>query len=149
MDIMQARAAQLPAIAAIERDCFAGEAWPPEIITRLLDRFTVAAEGKRVIGYLVLSYVLDVGYVDNVAVDPAYRRRGVADALLADAAARAADMGLAELTLEVRAGNEPAIRLYEKHGFAAVGRRKNYYERPREDALLMTKTLSDRAQDKE
>ena len=149
MDITQAQSCHLPAIAAIERDCFGGEAWPAELIARLLPRFTVAAEDGRVLGYLALSSVLDEGCVDNVAVAPAYRRRGVADALLDATEKRAADMGLATLTLEVRAGNEPAICLYEKHGFITVGRRKNYYERPREDAILMTRTLSAHAENRE
>ena len=52
--------------------------------------------------------------------------------------ARAAALDLAFLTLEVRASNAPAIALYRKHGFQAVGQRRNYYQKPDEDALLMT-----------
>ena len=142
MRIEQARPELVPAIAAMERECFPGEAWPEDLIARLLSRFTLAEEDGNLLGYLVLSSVLDEGSVDNVAVAPAYRRRGVADALLDDAEARARVLGLASVTLEVRAGNLPAIRLYEKHGFREVGRRPNYYERPREDAILMTKDIS-------
>ena len=85
----------------------------------------------------MLSVVLDEGNLDNIAVAPDYRRRGVADALLG-AVTGFGRAHLAALLLEVRASNAPAIALYEKHGFAAVGRRKNYYEAPKEDAILMT-----------
>ena len=60
-------------------------------------------------------------------------------ALLAMALHTGKEVGAEEFTLEVRAGNVPAISLYEKHGFTRVGLRKNYYDRPKEDAILMTK----------
>lgn len=136
----KARPEHVPAIAALERACFS-DPWPADMIARLLDRFTVAVEGTEVVGHAVLSSVLDEGSLDDIAVSPACRRRGIADALLADTARRARERGLAFLTLEVRAGNGPALALYRKHGFAEVGRRKNYYEKPREDAILMTLVL--------
>lgn len=141
MKIIQAHTGHLPAIAAIEEACFPADPWPADMIGRLIDRFAVAAEEDAVMGYLVLSTVLDEGSIDNVAVDPAFRRRGVGDALVADAIRRGREQALAFLTLEVRSGNEAALRLYEKHGFVPVGRRKNYYEKPREDAILMTLVL--------
>ena len=85
----------------------------------------------------MLSTVLDEGNLDNIAVAPAYRRQGVADALLSVVTGFGREH-LSRLMLEVRASNAPAIALYEKYGFAAVGRRKNYYDAPREDAVLMT-----------
>ena len=100
----------------------------------------MAEEDGAVLGYAVLSAVLDEGNLDNIAVAPEYRRRGVADALLGALTGFGREC-LALLTLEVRASNAPAIALYEKHGFAAVGRRKNYYSAPREDAVLMTLTF--------
>ena len=139
MRIEPARPEHLTELTALEAVCFPDDPWPGDLIGRLLDRYMVALDdGDRVLGYLVLSSVLDEGSVDNVAVDPANRRRGVADALVDDAVRRAREKNLAFLTLEVRASNEPAIRLYEKHGFVPVGRRRNYYENPREDAILMT-----------
>ena len=92
-------------------------------------------------GYIGLMYVLDEGYISNVAVDAAFRRCGAADALVGELIRRCRRMLLSFVTLEVRAGNAPAIALYEKHGFRAVGRRRGYYEKPREDAILMTLTL--------
>ncbi len=142
MRIEPARPEHLAEIAAIEAACFPADPWPEDMISRLLDRYTVALdEHGAVTGFLVLSTVLDEGSVDNVAVSPACRRRGIADALVENAVARGRDTGLAFLTLEVRASNAPAVRLYEKHGFAPVGRRKNYYEKPREDAIIMTLVL--------
>ena len=101
--------------------------------------FIVAhGEDGSVLGYAGLHVILDEWYIDNVAVDPAYRRQGVADALIG-AFTRFGEAKLAFLTLEVRAGNAPAIALYEKHGFYEVGRRKGYYDDPKEDAVLMTR----------
>ena len=94
--------------------------------------------GETVLGYANFLHVLDEGDIGNVAVAPEFRRQGVADALLEALCARAAALNLAFLTLEVRASNAPAIALYRKHGFQAVGQRRNYYQKPDEDALLMT-----------
>ena len=140
MTIEKARPEHIPVLAALEKECFS-DPWPEDMIGRMADKFTVATEGDALMGYIVLSTVLDEGNIDNVVVSPAYRRRGAADALVADTVARSRDMGIALLMLEVRAGNEPAIALYRKHGFVEVGRRKNYYEKPREDAILMTLVL--------
>lgn len=140
MDIMQAGPEHVPAIAALEAECFS-DPWPEDMIARLCERITVAAEGGAVMGYIVFSSVLDEGSVDNIAVSPAFRRRGAAEQLLSDAIRRAGETGLAFITLEVRASNAPAIALYEKHGFCEVGRRRGYYEKPKEDAILMTKVL--------
>ena len=90
-----------------------------------------------VLGYVGLMFVLDEGYISNVAVAPEERRQGVADALISALVDRTRNK-LAFLTLEVRESNAAAISLYKKHGFEIVGNRKNYYERPRESALLMT-----------
>ena len=73
-----------------------------------------------------------------LSTEPGCRRQGVADALVTGLLHRAAAIGLATVTLEVRQSNAPAIALYHKHGFVPVGRRKNYYTAPTEDAILMT-----------
>ena len=99
--------------------------------------FLCAVDESGPLGYVGMTMVLDEGYIANVAVAPNARRRGIADTLLYELARRTRAT-LAFLTLEVRASNAPAIALYEKHGFAVVGRRKNYYTQPQEDALLMT-----------
>ncbi|HIY21632.1 MAG TPA: ribosomal protein S18-alanine N-acetyltransferase [Candidatus Flavonifractor merdigallinarum] len=132
----------IPAIAALERACFS-RPWSEGALEEELYNDTacfLVAEGEdgSVLGYAGLHVILDEGYIDNVAVDPAYRRQGVADALL-DVFCRFGAEKLAFLTLEVRESNAPAIALYEKHGFYTVGRRKDYYDDPKEDALLLTR----------
>ncbi|BFK87473.1 ribosomal protein S18-alanine N-acetyltransferase [Pseudoflavonifractor gallinarum] len=132
----------LEGIAELERTCFS-HPWSVDMLAEELYNETASflvAEGEdgSVLGYAGLHVVLDEGYIDNVAVDPAYRRQGIADALI-DTFVRFGAAKLAFLTLEVRAGNAPAIALYEKHGFYEVGRRKDYYDDPKEDAILMTR----------
>ena len=81
--------------------------------------------------------VLDEGYISNVAVSPAFRRRGIASALIRALLDRARERNLSFVTLEVRESNAAAIALYEGFGFRPVGRRKNYYDAPKEDAWIM------------
>jgi ribosomal-protein-alanine N-acetyltransferase len=143
MEICKAQPEHIAAIARLEEQCFS-EPWPEDMISRLRERFFVAVEAGRLLGYGALSTVLDEGSLDNIAVDPACRRRGVAQRLLEALITQGQAQTLAFITLEVREHNEPAIGLYEKNGFQVVGRRKNYYEKPREDAILMTLTLEGR-----
>lgn len=128
-------------IAALERACFS-HPWSEDALRAELwndSAVVIAAEGEdgTVLGYAGLQTVLDEGYINNVAVDPRFRRQGVAGQLV-EAFLRFGAARLAFLTLEVRASNAPAIALYEKYGFTQVGRRRDYYDDPREDALLMT-----------
>jgi ribosomal-protein-alanine N-acetyltransferase len=96
-----------------------------------------------VLGYAGLETVLDEGYITNIAVRPDARRQGVASALLGVFLRFSGAHKLSFLTLEVRESNAAAIALYAGHGFSAVGRRKNYYDDPREDAVLMTHHFPD------
>ena len=144
--IVPVTAAQLPQVAALEKVCFPADPWSEDLFRAAMESphtIVLLAEGEDggLLGYAVLSAVLDEGNLDNIAVAPRWRRQGVADALLS----ALTDIGrtsLSVLFLEVRASNLSAIALYEKHGFVPVGRRKNYYESPREDALLMTLDFS-------
>lgn len=86
-------------------------------------------------GYLFVTQVMDTAEIANIAVNPAFRRQGVASLLLDTAL----DGMEAELFLEVRRSNAPAIALYQKYGFEPYNIRRNYYEKPREDAILMKK----------
>ncbi len=128
-------------IAQIERECFSdpwSEAALEEELYNPLASFIVAQRPDgAVLGYAGLHAVIDEGYLDNIAVRADYRGNGIADDLL-DVFVRFGREHLAFLTLEVRPTNEPAIQLYYKHGFAQVGRRKDYYQHPREDAIIMT-----------
>lgn len=134
-------AEHIPQIAALEKACFS-HPWSEAMLQNELwndSAVILAAVGEdgTVLGYAGLQTVLDEGYINNVAVSPAFRRQGVAGELLA-AFIRFGAAKLAFLTLEVRASNAPAIALYEKYGFQEAGRRKNYYDDPKEDAILMT-----------
>ncbi len=143
--ISNASEALLPQIQRIEQQSFSVP-WTEQMLRMQLQPdshvfLTAEAEGG-VVGYIGMMYVLDEGDISNVAVHPDVRRRGVADALLDALQARARALLLSFLTLEVRQSNAPAVALYEKHGYRIAGRRRNYYEKPTEDALLMTLTLS-------
>ena len=131
----------IPQIAALERECFS-DPWSERLLEDALfdpQACFIAAEDEEghVLGYAGLHAVLDEGYIDNVAVREDYRGNGIADDLV-DVFVRFGREHLAFLTLEVRPSNEPAIQLYYKHGFAQVGRRKDYYQDPKEDAIIMT-----------
>lgn len=137
----------IPALAALERICFC-DPWSENAFLEELGnpraRFMVAQDGTGlVLGYLGLHYVLDEGYIANIAVDPLYRRRGIACALLSDAEDFAKKASLSFLTLEVRQSNLAAQRLYRRHGFSPAGLRKNYYQHPKEDAVLMTRRVKE------
>lgn len=133
----------VPQIAALEEQCFSLPWTEAQLISQLPDErheFIAALdENGRVAGYVGMMFVLDEGYISNVAVDSSLRRRGIGDALIAEMNSRAQKHGLAFVTLEVRESNAPAIALYAKHGYVPVGERKNYYDFPRENAILMTK----------
>ena len=133
LTIRPAVPADLPALAALEQACFS-HPWSENGLAETLQNgrsvFLAAEREGEVLGYLGMEFVLDEGSITNVAVFP--------DALVTGLLHRAAAIGLATVTLEVRQSNAPAIALYHKHGFVPVGRRKNYYTAPTEDAILMT-----------
>ena len=143
VQIVPMTADHLDEIAELERICFP-DPWSRNMLAEELDNalsaFLVALDDAgRVAGYAGLQVVLDEGTITNIAVRPEYRRQGVARQLLDVFLNFARGNRLAFLTLEVRASNYGAIALYGELGFRAVGRRKNYYEHPKEDALIMTK----------
>lgn len=140
--IRDAVSADLDRLEELEALCFSLPWTREQLGSQLPDAmhvFLVADADGTAVGYVGMMHVVDEGYISNVAVAPEYRRRGAADALIAALVDRCAELSLAFATLEVRRSNYPAIALYEKHGFVRVGERRDYYELPREDALLMTK----------
>ena len=130
------------AVAELEKLCFS-EPWSENSVASELNNklalWLVAEEEGRVAGYIGSQTCGEESDVMNVAVHPDFRRRGIAEALINDLVAQLNAIGSHSLTLEVRASNVPAISLYEKLGFAEVGRRKNYYRNPKEDALILRK----------
>ncbi len=129
----------------LEKNCFSMP-WSRESLLREINnpncRYIAALEDGRLIAYAGLQTVLDEGYINNIATLPEHRRRGVASRLLENLIEFGKKAALTFLTLEVRASNSAAIAMYSKFGFKEVGLRRGYYEKPREDALLMTVYLS-------
>lgn len=145
-DIIPMTAGHLDQVADIERICFS-DPWSRRMLSEHLENECAATlvalgEDGTVLGYAGVLVVVDEGYITNVAVRPEYRRQGVASQLLDVFRRFAEGSRLAFLTLEVRASNRAARSLYAKHGYAEVGCRKNYYEHPREDAIIMTKEFT-------
>lgn len=99
--------------------------------------YLVARRKNELIGYCGFLQSFDEADITNVAVSPAYRGKGVGYAMLKELMRRGRERGVARYTLEVRTGNVSAIRLYHRLGFEDAGIRKNFYEKPREDALIM------------
>lgn len=99
--------------------------------------YLVARVGGRIAGYCGFLQSFDEADITNAAVAPDFRGRGVGTRMLRELMARGRERGVSRYTLEVRQSNEAAIRLYRKLGFASVGIRKDFYERPRENALIM------------
>lgn len=143
MEIVKMTPEHVSQIAQLEEICFGTEAWSEKSVAAELENelslWLVALDGDRVTGYVGSQTVLDETDMMNVAVHPDCRRQGLAEALVTELVASLQENGSRWLMLEVRASNEPAIRLYEKMGFAEVGRRRNYYRNPREDALILRK----------
>lgn len=144
--VVPMNADHLDEVAELERVCFSTP-WSRNMLAEELDNalsaFLVALDDSgHVAGYAGLQVVLDEGYITNVAVRPEYRRRGVAGKLLQVFLDFAQAHQLAFLTLEVRASNYGAIALYGSRGFRSTGRRRNYYEHPKEDAVIMTRRFS-------
>lgn len=139
-DLSPADAAETAALAKASAE----KPWTEGMISGELARKDVLCRGAaadgRLAGFLFVRYFPDEWQVMELAVAPAARRRGLARALMSDALSRAAARGCPAVTLEVRAGNGPALGLYASLGFTVVGRRPRYYE-GREDAVLMKKLL--------
>lgn len=134
----------LAEITALETRCFPdpwAEALFAEELRNPLSLWLVAETEGRILGYVGSQAVLDSADVMNLAVAPEVRRTGVGAALMEALSLALAEKGVETLLLEVRKSNAPAISLYEKLGFALAGVRRNYYLRPREDALILQKRL--------
>ena len=136
----------VPAVAALEAVSFSTP-WSESSIYSELDNpwavWLTAAENDRLIGYLGVQYGPDGGDIMTIATDSAYRGRGIATMLISAMTDIFRQKGLGWLTLEVRPSNTSALKLYDKLGFRQVGRRKNYYRNPTEDALLLTLWLKE------
>jgi ribosomal-protein-alanine N-acetyltransferase len=130
----------LAAVATLERDAFTTP-WTAATFRRLLDRpgaeLWVVEERGRVVAYAVLWCILDQGELANIAVEPGARGQGIGGRLLDHLVDVARERGVHRLFLEVRESNEAAHRLYDSRGFRRIGTRRDYYDKPREDARVL------------
>ena len=124
--------------------CFGDSAWSVESIASQLDKpdsyCAVAVDEDKVIGYIAFEAIVDEGSIVELAVSPGYRRRGVGKKLVELMLTSCS--GVKTICLEVRASNAGAIALYEAFDFVPITTRKNYYDDPREDAVIMIKKVS-------
>lgn len=138
-------AADVHAVAEIEHEAFTTP-WKAETFEGLIGRdgmelLVMEGSGGVVMGYAVLWCILDQGELANIAVRPEDRGRGLGARLLEEVLAVCRAHGVASLYLEVRASNAAAIALYERFGFRDVGRRRDYYQNPTEDARVLEVVL--------
>lgn len=131
-------------IALLEKECFSAP-WSENALSDELEnelaRFFVARYENKFAGYIGAFNVFGEVSITNVAVAENMRKKGVATALLEKLEETARLENADFITLEVRASNEKAINLYKKNGFQRVGERKDFYSNPKENAILMTKSL--------
>ncbi|MBQ2943110.1 MAG: ribosomal protein S18-alanine N-acetyltransferase [Ruminococcus sp.] len=144
MTILKLSTEHIKDICRVDERCFQSP-WSEAVVETLVKNQNACVfgcfEDGILAGYIALEWVLDEGSLTNLAVLPEYRRRGIAKNLTEALIEKAEELNLAFVTLEVRASNTPASKLYSKTGFEEIGVRKGYYSNPREDAVLMTKYL--------
>ena len=139
IEIVRMNESHVVAVAELERLNFSAP-WDENSVrselTNPLALWLVALDGEEVVGYVGSQTVLQEADMMNVAVADSHRRRGIARALVEKLIRQ---LDAYQLTLEVRQSNAPAIALYESMGFTQVGLRKNYYQKPKENALILRK----------
>jgi len=130
----------LPDICLIERETFS-DPWSEEdfhnSFTAQNNGYLVAEVTGRIVGYCGYWGIVGEGYIYNVAVKKEFRRQQIGYLMLIEMIKQASDRGITAFTLEVRCSNEAAIRLYERLGFERAGLRKDFYSKPKEDAVIM------------
>ena len=138
----------LPAVMAIETVSFSNpwseETFRGEIQNRPISQPLVVLHGpeERVVGYLIYWQIHEDVQINNIAVHPDFRGRGIGEATLRAGLERAVAAGAAYVTMEVRPSNAAALGLYRKMGFHVLGIRPGYYTNPGEDAYVMGLSLS-------
>lgn len=146
IEIRDLQDGDIGALAKIEAENFSMP-WSENAFRSLLANpdcfYLVALADGEVAGGIGCTYLCGEASIDNVVVAQGWRRRGMAGALLKEVIARGEANRVEAFTLEVRAGNRPAICLYEKFGFRSAGIRPGFYEKPVEDALIMWRRKTD------
>ncbi len=135
----------LEAIASLEKNIFS-DAWTAKSIGDTYNQsqaFIVTAElNGKLAGYCIVYFVLDEGEIARIAVDNCVRRQGVGRKLLEQVKKTCEEKGIIRLMLDVRESNESARAFYKNYGFEEDGLRKNFYDMPKEDAVLMSMVLA-------
>ena len=135
----------LPEVAAMEVAIFGPEAWSEGLLWTELSAgndYRAVFEAERILGYAGTAVSGDEVWLNNIAVDPSARRRGIARMLMDDLIGRARAGGAKAVYLEVAVDNVPAQRLYDRYGFYGIGVRRNYYQHTGTDAAVMRMDLS-------
>jgi ribosomal-protein-alanine N-acetyltransferase len=134
----------VPIVTRYEKQLFS-DPWPVQIFREdIASPFSypfVAEVDDEIVGYAILWVGADEGHLTNIAVAEKFQRKSVAKRLLTYILQLAASLELAQIILEVRPSNVPAIRLYEAYGFERLATRKDYYKNPVEDCLVMRKLI--------
>lgn len=142
MDIRTMQERDLEQVCAIECDNFSMP-WSRQSFLDSIHNsshiYLVAEQQQQILGYCGIWGIVGEGQITNVSVKKSFQRQGVASALLGACLAKGNEMGLASYTLEVRESNFSAIALYEQFGFEHAGVRKNFYDKPKEHAIIMWK----------
>lgn len=140
MRIQRMTQEQVSQVARLEKQVFS-RPWSEQgfLDTLSMDNviFLTAMEEERLAGYCGVYLSAEEGEITNVAVAPEYRRRGIGRRLVEELIRQGQAEGVSRFFLEVRTSNAGAIALYRELGFSEAGVRKNFYEFPREDALVM------------
>ncbi|MCR5785013.1 MAG: ribosomal protein S18-alanine N-acetyltransferase [Eubacterium sp.] len=132
------------AVFLIEEQCF-NRPWSAKGFAESALRedtvFLVAEKEGEILGYAGMYISFDEAEIERVGVDPGKRRMGIAGRIIGEMNKIAAEKGILSIILEVRRSNEAAIGLYKKYGFKDIGIRKNFYDLPREDAVIMKRIV--------
>ncbi|MGN1348181.1 MAG: ribosomal protein S18-alanine N-acetyltransferase [Acutalibacteraceae bacterium] len=143
-EIVKMSSEHIAEVAKIEKECFSApwsEKALSEELTNDVSHFFVCLDDNKVAGYAGVHIMSGECYIDNIAVSASHRRQKIGSLLIEKLIVTAKNEGGEFISLEVRQSNKPAICLYEKFGFISVGVRKNFYDFPTEDAIIMTKTF--------
>lgn len=131
-------------VAKLEMQIFS-DAWSEKSILDTLKQsqafIVVAEQGNAIVGYCIVYFVLDEAEIARVAVDASLRKQGVGQELLRKTCQICKEKGIERLLLDVREGNENARRFYQAFGFEVDGLRKNFYDNPKEHAVLMSMSI--------
>ncbi|MBR5496338.1 MAG: ribosomal protein S18-alanine N-acetyltransferase [Oscillospiraceae bacterium] len=141
MEIVNMTKELIPQIAQIEAQSIPQPWSESDFEFELTNKFAinlVCVENQQVIGFLCAHNVYGQCNINSIATHPDHRNEGIATKLLSELINRVKDLSDAQITLEVRLQNKPAISFYEKQGFVVQGTRANFYKNPTDDALLYT-----------